>query len=229
MIADFQASLQVAAVKVTPALQREKAKGKRNATGRGRGRGKGGLKKGRSKISRRRSIAKFGKSASCEPEAHDEWEEVAEKPVRAKAKAKAKGKAGKAKAAKPAEPLPAESGLDDDEPAEEAKGKRRRSKAKDDGQGHDKQRHLYLDPSSSKWIYEVLEDQEFGCSNCRCIFAGCAMCRKPTFLGRSANLIAQTMEYKNALLVCDGLLTTKEQARRLQLTNKARKTKASTE
>ena len=45
-----------------------------------------------------------------------------------------------------------------------------------------------------KWRYEVLPNQVFGCSNCRFIFNGCTLCRRPAFRGKTAYQVRQEMK-----------------------------------
>ena len=44
------------------------------------------------------------------------------------------------------------------------------------------------------WVYEVLEDQVYGCRSCRFIFNGCHHCRKPGFRGKSASEVRKEQQ-----------------------------------
>ena len=43
------------------------------------------------------------------------------------------------------------------------------------------------------WRYEVLDDQIYGCSNCRFIYGGCKVCKRPQFRGRSAARVREEL------------------------------------
>ncbi len=48
--------------------------------------------------------------------------------------------------------------------------------------------------SGKGWVYRVLPEQQYGCSNCRYIFSGCANCRKASFRGKSAAVMRAEQE-----------------------------------
>lgn len=86
-------------------------------------------------------------------------------PTKPRAKAKAKAKA-KARAKAPAKPK-----SNAVEPA--AAGKVYQDRIQD----------------GKRWRYKVLEGQVHGCSNCRFIYGGCAVCKKTTFRGKTAQQV----------------------------------------
>lgn len=49
----------------------------------------------------------------------------------------------------------------------------------------------------NSWMYEVLPNQIYGCSNCRCIWGGCKSCKKPGFRGKNAEYFRK-MQQDNA-------------------------------
>ena len=51
-----------------------------------------------------------------------------------------------------------------------------------------------VDLGDGKWRYAVLENQVYGCANCRFIFGGCKICWKENFRGRSAAQVRSEME-----------------------------------
>ena len=112
-----------------------------------------------------------------------------------KGKAKAKAKAlpkGKAKAK--AKALP--------KGKAKAKGKaKKKTDAEVSDAGHDHQRHIWLGPR--KWVFEILPNQKYGCSNCRYIFGGCKPCVRPSFRGTRAQDFAQDSVYQQALAELD--------------------------
>ena len=55
-------------------------------------------------------------------------------------------------------------------------------KAKKEGQKPKQERF----GSGKNWVYLILEDQYYGCTNCRFIFGGCAACQRDSFRGRRA-------------------------------------------
>lgn len=80
-----------------------------------------------------------------------------------------------------------------------SKGPKR--KAKEDATNEDKPRNKSAErfqerfqQSGKGWVYRVLPEQQYGCSNCRYIFAGCANCRKPSFRGKSAAVMRAEQE-----------------------------------
>ena len=48
-----------------------------------------------------------------------------------------------------------------------------------------------MELGDGRWMYEVLEGQTFGCANCRCIYNGCKICKRPGFRGNSAAFFRQ--------------------------------------
>ena len=59
-------------------------------------------------------------------------------------------------------------------------------KAKEDGITTYHSYQERVDLGNGKWRYQVLEDQYWGCSNCRFIYGGCKLCWNPKFKGRTA-------------------------------------------
>lgn len=56
-----------------------------------------------------------------------------------------------------------------------------------------------VDLGNGKWRYQVLEDQFWGCSNCRFIYGGCKNCWKPKFKGRTAADVREDESNKSAV------------------------------
>lgn len=46
----------------------------------------------------------------------------------------------------------------------------------------------------NSWMYEVLPNQVYGCSNCRCIWGGCKSCKKPGFRGKNAEYFREAQQ-----------------------------------
>ena len=51
--------------------------------------------------------------------------------------------------------------------------------------------------TGKKWVYQVLENQKYGCRSCRFIYNGCHHCRNPKFKGKNAE--AQRQEQAAAI------------------------------
>ena len=121
--------------------------------------------------------AKAKASGTAKAKASGKAKAKASGKAKAKASAKAKSKKGKKK------PDP-----DDDENAEDAVK-------------HGHQRRVWLGPK--KWVFEILEDQVYGCSNCRFIFGGCKPCFKDSFRGLRAEDLKASESYQMALAELD--------------------------
>ncbi|CAE7557832.1 unnamed protein product [Symbiodinium necroappetens] len=184
------------AVTVTPAMQREKAADKRMKGRRGPG------KRG-PKAKRVRAAADSGARSSTDTV--DVGTRVSIK------KGKAKGKAKKVKPAAAAsgevdeptepkeEPVPAH----DAEAVEPRRRRGRKAKVPEgESADHDVQQHIWL--SDTRWVYQILSNQKFGCGGCRFLWFGCKSCQKETFRGRNCNQMKKDPTYIAALAAATG-------------------------
>ncbi|CAE7377900.1 unnamed protein product [Symbiodinium microadriaticum] len=184
------------AVTVTPAMQREKAADKRMKGRRGPG------KRG-PKAKRVRAAADSGARSSTDTV--DVGTRVSIK------KGKAKGKAKKVKPAAAAsgevdeptepkeEPVPAH----DAEAVEPRRRRGRKAKVPEgESADHDVQQHIWL--SDTRWVYQILPNQKFGCGGCRFLWFGCKSCQKETFRGRNCNQMKKDPAYIAALAAATG-------------------------
>ncbi|CAE7854188.1 unnamed protein product [Symbiodinium necroappetens] len=174
-------------VTVTPAMQREKAASKR-VKGR-RGPGKRG-----SKCKRVRKARDSGARSSKDIVDVGADEALVKKGA-AKATAKAKAKSKKEKPV----PAPAD-GAAKDEPRPR---KGRKPKVPEgESPDHDVQRHIWL--SETRWVYEILPNQKFGCGGCRFLWFGCKACQKETFRGRNCEQMKEDPAYLEGLAAASG-------------------------
>lgn len=81
-----------------------------------------------------------------------------------------------------------------------------------------------VDLGNGKWRYTVLDDQTYGCANCRFIFGGCKTCWNPKFRGRSAAKVRD--ELKKAAAETAGSAAKVVASKTPDSKAKARKTKA---
>jgi len=51
-----------------------------------------------------------------------------------------------------------------------------------------------LQQSGKGWVYRVLPEQQYGCSNCRYIFSGCAIVARLSFPGKTAAVMRAEQE-----------------------------------
>ena len=78
------------------------------------------------------------------------------------------------------------------QPKAKARSKKAPQKSKDlEAAGKTHRAQKRLDTGDGRWMYEVLPDQIYGCSNCRCIFGGCKVCKREGFRGKSAAFFRQ--------------------------------------
>eukprot|EP00435_Cladocopium_sp_Y103_P030111 s1467_g7.t1 len=78
------------------------------------------------------------------------------------------------------------------EPKAKARSRKAPQKSKDvEAAGTTRRYQKRLELGDGKWMYEVLPDQILGCSNCRCIFGGCKVCKREGFKGKSAAFFRQ--------------------------------------
>ena len=105
-----------------------------------------------------------------------------------------------------AEPIGfAEAGVEHAPARVEAAPKRRGRKAKvpeGESSDHPVQRHLYL--TETRWIYEVVPGQRYGCPNCRFLYFGCKACKRDNFRGRTCAKQVQDPVYIRALAILNG-------------------------
>ena len=78
-------------------------------------------------------------------------------------------------------------------PAEPKAKARSKKNQKNDDKPAESTRHSQkrMELGDGRWMYEVLEGQTFGCTNCRCIYNGCKICKRPGFGGKSAAFFRQ--------------------------------------
>ena len=221
---------QPAKVTITPAMQREKASTKRAKGRRGPGKCRSKLRKKRSmkskasaeslstegrkrksaakkKASKRRVRAKVATTDAEmpiepfeEPDAIEPEEATAIEPM---AEAEQEPEAMEAMD----DPSAIENAPE--EPAAvEAKAeapKRRGRKAKvPEGESaeHAQQRRVWM--SETRWVYEVIAGQRYGCPNCRFLFFGCKSCKRDGFRGKTAAKQLLDPDYIRALGVLCG-------------------------
>ena len=123
------------------------------------------------------------------------WKAKARPKAKAKASPKAKAKASpKAKAKGVAKVKAAEAATPSK--AKLAKAPCEEEAVDEDEWTHGKPRKVWL---GHRWLFEILEEQTRGCSNCRFIFWGCTACRKTSFRGKSAEHTRGDPEYQAAL------------------------------
>ena len=79
-------------------------------------------------------------------------------------------------------------------PAEPKAKARSKKNQKNDDKPAESTRHSQkrMELGDGRWMYEVLEGQTFGCANCRCIYNGCKICKRPEFRGRVQHSFAST-------------------------------------
>ena len=152
------------------------------------------LKEEKKKPGRKPGPAAKAKAKAKAPKATAKSKAKALPKAKAKAKAKAKGKAGpKAKAKSKAKASKKTLAAKPDT----KKGiKRARAEAADPDaaakKAHPKQRRVKL---GRGWIFEILPDQELGCSNCRYIYNGCTACIRENFRGKTAAQMREDDDY----------------------------------
>ena len=146
-----------------------------------------------------------GKAAAkkmASPKAKATAKAVAKAKAKAKAKASAKAKAKPAEKPEPKAPKKCKGKAQTDEQDDSAPPPRKRGRPSknaeaDDGWEYVPQRRVCL--GGRKWIYEIVESQVLGCSNCRFIFHGCKSCAAPGFAGKSAQQMAEDTQYSAML------------------------------
>ena len=74
------------------------------------------------------------------------------------------------------------------------------------------------------WVYEVLENQVYGCRSCRFIFGGCHHCRKPEFRGKSASQVRKEQQASFS----SGGTEDHEEAKKVKKVKKVKKGKGKT-
>ena len=128
------------------------------------------------KSKKAKTVPKAKAKAKAKGKAKASLKAKAKASPKAKAKASPKAKAkcvAKVKAAEAATPSKAKL----------AKAPCEEEAVDEDEWTHGKQRKVWL---GHRWLFDVLEEQTLGCSNCRFIFWGCTACRKTSFRGKSA-------------------------------------------
>ena len=176
-------TLQVERPKVTPTMQHAKRSSKRATMKKGRKAKKGGkAKKCKAKKDgkAKKGNAKTGKNKNgkCAKKSKN-TDTMIDKPAKGRRRSSKSGESKETKLKRKnkteRKPKDAKNPTNKKTPAQT-----------DEPSGHSKVFQDRVDLGKGKWRYEVLENQVFGCSNCRFIFNGCKMCRNPNFRGRSA-------------------------------------------
>ena len=167
-----------APIKVSPSLQNEMRSTARKTMKRGRKSKAKGKKAGNTNLKRQKSKRqvlkahlKASKQTTVESTQH----------------AKGKGSKSRGKRHDPQTKLPKP-----EIETEQTTRKRNAKKGKADSSATAESTHQHVKVSQNKVedtkgriVYEVLENQEFGCCCCRWIFNGCKICRNPNFKGKS--------------------------------------------
>ena len=121
--------------------------------------------------------------------------------AKAKAKASMKKKAEKSKPKAKAKPTKAKGknkAASSEPTKKDGKGVKRRSRSAKDRfqlEAHCRQEKVWL---GSRWIFQILPDQQLGCPSCRFIYNGCSSCEKPGFRGMSAAKMREDPDYVEA-------------------------------
>ena len=169
-------TLQVERPKVTPTMQHAKRSSKRATMKKGRKAKKGGkAKKCKAKkdSKAKKGNAKTGKNKNgkCAKKSKN-TDTMIDKPAKGRRRSSKSGESKETKLKRKnkteRKPKDAKNPTNKKTPAQT-----------DEPSGHSKVFQDRVDLGKGKWRYEVLENQVFGCSNCRFIFNGCKMCRNP--------------------------------------------------
>jgi hypothetical protein len=159
-------SLEVEAplAEITPAMQAEMRTEKRKNVKRGRKKGSGKKSKQGGKLRKKHSKRSILKAASPKKAA------TPKKLTRGKAKSN--------------QTIPDDGETTPDTAHPPAKRARRKATAKSE---HEIE-HVFQPRigTGKKWVYQVLENQKYGCRSCRFIYNGCHHCRNPKFKGKNA-------------------------------------------